>query len=259
MAKRKRRTQYPDPKSLKGLGAKPFMQTDAQVAEAMRSLAPPDPNSLTDDEREAAFRKIMNPKPRSLRLEHGIDNDNIEGAKSYTDVDMPPSPYPFKNPITMTKGLDEDVREMRSIAPGAGTARTNVVGQVPPIGHIVQGARDPRLRDAIMKGEYDPTLTNLYGLAPANSGDKDFGNNVYVNPQLPPSMRKVTVAHELSHRNNPGTEDDYGGLPGGFKDNPSAQWLGDLYRTMREGTDPIYTVKERFKDPLFNPDPKKRR
>ena len=241
MAKRKRATQYPKPDDaipLVGLvvNNQEVLSTSAEIEkfkavlkDKLKGLMPPAPNDMTEDEQIASLNKLMNPTPETLTLQHKGLPENDYGVEPETKVQLPPHPYPFNNPVTMTKELDNNVRELRGLAPGAGTAQSNVLTNVPPIGYIAKRVGDPKLQNDIMSNNYDPRATNLLGTSPIKERDPNLGNSVYINPRQPPWMTKMTIAHELSHRNKPSTDDDYNDPPWGVKSNPSAQYVGDLY------------------------------
>src|SRR4051794_31202711 len=60
-----------------------------------------------------------------IRLQSLIDPKKPTAIGPF-DVDTPNSPYPFKQPPVMTKDLDDRLKMIRSIAPGAGTKATNI-------------------------------------------------------------------------------------------------------------------------------------
>jgi len=195
-----------------------------ELIKKLKGLAPPPASSLSEEAQLAMFRKLMEPRRKSESFD--LREFDEQGNRMYADIELPPSPYPFKQPATMNKGIDQDVRDIRKYAPGAGTAQPSTLTTVPPTGYIAGNTREP-LQSKIFKGEFDPADTTLLGMSP-NTGSKEYGNNVYINPKLPEYSRGSVVAHELSHRNDPSTEDE-----GQFSFKPGAQYVEDLWNELR--------------------------
>lgn len=196
-------------------------------------------------EKTNQFRRMIQPA-----------NEDLQG------LPLPPSPYPFKNPVTMTPDLDKSVRELRQrYAPGAGTAKTNVMQSMSPDIKYLSATSHPVDNDSLMSGNSDPIDHTLLGLA----GTKDEDTDVYVAPKS--HIKKLqglgfidrglsadehfdsTVAHELGHRNKPMLYDKIGAKE---SKEMSADHLEWLYRNI----DPR-TQGEYYQD--VEPRPKKNR
>jgi hypothetical protein len=109
------------------------------------------------------------------------------------------SPYPFKNPITPTKEIDESLRRIRSAVPGAGTNVREIRTQ--PQGVVIkQVARDdprylngPDLDNQKFLGAY-PTVGPDVGTIYLNPRGSD-----YKVPEIAQDERDRMLAHELVH------------------------------------------------------------
>lgn len=123
-------------------------------------------------------------------------------------IDLPavPSPYPFRNPITPTKELDEAMRQIRSIAPGAGTTIREIT-QTPPRAYLKYAAEGNPYRSWEIGDSTDPNPDDEYfrgytpGLFPSEASEK---GNVYINPRV--DRQDVSLAGQLARVATPSQE-----------------------------------------------------
>jgi len=193
------------------------------------------------------LRGMLEPPPKTVELQ-GVETT------------LPPSPYPFNQPPAMTRELDDSLKRIRQISPGAGSAQTSVLTNVPPTGYIAR--RSGGRQDSILKGEQDPTELSLLGLAQVGDA-RPYGPeknpNVYINPKIKSKeLLDQTVAHELSHRNIPSTEHGLGTYSGfkGFK--PGTDYLEHLMGLLsgrkqepKEEPEDVHTIAEKLRDALI--------
>jgi hypothetical protein len=181
--------------------------------------ATPEELELRDNQRRGELQGLLGPK------------NEVEVGPWGTDVNLPGHPYPFRNPVSMTKDLDRSVRDLRTtLAPGAGTARDNIIDTKPPYDYIAEAIR-PKLREPVLKGLMDPRELSLLGSAdPRLEGS----NQVYINDHpRTEDRRDRTVAHELSHRNIPFVDDGWGDINSIGKGKPGAEYVNQLYDKLK--------------------------
>ena len=103
------------------------------------------------------------------------------------------SPYPFKNPATPTKEIDQALRHIRSVVPGAGTNVTEIQTSSPPGDLMKQAMRQ------VPGYAQSNNLNNLNLLGAMGVKGPEKGK-LYLNPHenYAPDIES-TMAHELTH------------------------------------------------------------
>lgn len=218
-------------------------------ATAYKKKNPTNRNALGDDsiyEQTPASRRMLaaledppEATPQEIEVKRAGELKQLQGLLSPenkaelgpwgTDVDIPPSPYPFKNPVAMTKPLDDSLRGLRtSMVPGAGTARPNIINDIPNPNQISQlGGRSSRYTEDLLKGNMHGSELSLLGSA-AGPATQDTNPNVYINTNPKRGDFDRTMVHELSHRNKPATDDGFGDE---FR--PGAEYVNYLYNRLK--------------------------